>query len=107
MKFLSNLDPEKKSNILKYTGIAVLVFTLFTLVSVVSYLFTWQADQSLMSHPDMMEKGVQVENWGGSWDTGGAAFLFPDVSDWGPLPLSSCLEPWHIGCSSGTGTSVC
>jgi len=65
MKFLSNLDPEKKSNILKYTGIAVLVFTLFTLVSVVSYLFTWQADQSLMSHPDMMEKGVQVENWGG------------------------------------------
>ena len=65
MKFLSNLDPEKKSNILKYTGIAVLVFTLFTLVSVASYLFTWQADQSLMSHPDMMEKGVQVENWGG------------------------------------------
>ena len=65
MKFFSNLDPEKKSNILKYTGIAVLVFALFTLVSVISYLFTWQADQSLMSHPDMMEKGVQVENWGG------------------------------------------
>ena len=54
-----------KSNILKYTGIAVLVFALFTLISALSYLFTWQADQSLMSHPEMMDKGVDVENWGG------------------------------------------
>ena len=59
------MDPDKKSNILKYTGIAVLVFALFTLISTVSYLFTWQMDQSLMSHPDMMGKGVDVENWGG------------------------------------------
>lgn len=59
------MDPDRKSNILKYTGIAVLVFALFTLISTVSYLFTWQMDQSLMSHPDMMEKGVDVANWGG------------------------------------------
>ena len=55
----------KKSNILKYTGIAVLVFALFTLISSVSYLFTWHADQSLLSNPEMMEKGVEVKNWGG------------------------------------------
>lgn len=59
------LDPQKKSNILKYTGLAVAVFTLFTFVSVASYLFTWQSDQSLMSHPDMMDKGVEVANLGG------------------------------------------
>ena len=64
-RFFSEMDPDKKSNILKYTGIAVLVFALFTLISTVSYLFTWQMDQSLMSHPDMMGKGVDVENWGG------------------------------------------
>ena len=64
-RFFSDMDPDKKSNILKYTGIAVLVFALFTLISTVSYLFTWQMDQSLMSHPDMMGKGVDVENWGG------------------------------------------
>ncbi len=64
-RFFSDMDPDKKSNILRYTGIAVLVFALFTLISSVSYLFTWQADQSLLSHPDLMDKGVDIENWGG------------------------------------------
>lgn len=59
------IDPQKKSNILKYAGLAVAVFTLFTFVSIVSYLFTWQEDQSLMSDPDMMDKGVEVSNLGG------------------------------------------
>ena len=63
--FFSDMDPVKKSNILKYTGVAVFVFTLFTLLATMSYLFTWRADQSLMSHPDMMDKGVGVANWGG------------------------------------------
>ena len=64
-KFFIDIDPDKKSNILKYTGIAVLVFALFTLISTLSYLFTWQADQSLLSNPEMMDKGVEVQNWGG------------------------------------------
>ena len=63
--FFSDMDVEKKSNLLKYSGIAVLVFALFTLVSVCSYLFTWQADQSLMSHPDMMDRGVEFSNLAG------------------------------------------
>ena len=74
-KFSYKLDKEKKSNILKYTGIAVLVFTLFTLVSTLSYLFTWQADQSLMSRPDMMDKTVDVANWGGKLGYRWSAFL--------------------------------
>ena len=64
-RFFSEIDPDKKSSILKYTGIAVLVFALFTLLSSVSYLFTWQADQSLLTDPEMMAKGTDVENWGG------------------------------------------
>ena len=74
-KFSYKLDKEKKSNVLKYTGIAVLVFTLFTLVSTLSYLFTWQADQSLMSRPDMMDKTVDVANWGGKLGYRWSAFL--------------------------------
>ena len=73
--FFSDMDVEKKSNVLKYSGIAVLVFALFTLVSVVSYLFTWQADQSLMSHPDMMDRGVEVANWAGKIGYKWASFL--------------------------------
>lgn len=63
--FFSGMDSDKKSNILKYTGMVVMVFALLTLVSTISYLFTWEADQSLLSTPDMMDKAVDVNNWGG------------------------------------------
>ena len=63
--FFTDMDAEKKSNILKYSGIAVMVFALFSFVSVLSYLFTWSTDQSLMSHPEMMDRGVEVANWAG------------------------------------------
>ena len=63
--FFTDMDQEKKSNILKYSGIAVMVFAIFTLVSIFSYLFTWSTDQSLMSHQDMMDNGVEVANWAG------------------------------------------
>ena len=73
--FFNDIDEEQKSNILKYSGIAVLVFALFTFVSVFSYLFTWSADQSLMSHPDMMDKGVDVANWAGKAGYKWSSFL--------------------------------
>ena len=63
--FFSSLTPEKKSALLKYTGLTVFVLTMFTLVSTVSYLFTWDADQSLLAHPEMVDKNVEVANLGG------------------------------------------
>ncbi len=63
--FFSDMTPERKSNILKYTGVAVAVLAAFSFISVVSYLFTWKADQSLMADPAMMDKGVEVANWAG------------------------------------------
>lgn len=73
--FFSGMDPERKSNLLRYTGTAVFVFTLFTLLSVVSYLFTWDADQSLLANPEMMDKGVDVANWGGKFGYRWSHFL--------------------------------
>ena len=69
------IDLDKKSTLLKYSGIAVLVFALFSFVAVLSYLFTWQADQSLMCHPEMMDKGVEVSNWAGKLGYRWASFL--------------------------------
>ena len=63
--FFSSLTPEKKSAVLKYTGLTVFVLALFTLVSTVSYLFTWDTDQSLLAHPEMVDKTVEVANLGG------------------------------------------
>ena len=63
--FFSNIDPDKKSQILKITGLVVAIFTIFTFVASVSYLMTWQEDQSLMSSSDMLDKDVEVANAAG------------------------------------------
>ena len=63
--FFSGMDEVKKSNFFKISGSVVAVFALFTLISAVSYLFTWKVDQSLLMHPEMMDKNVEVANWAG------------------------------------------
>ena len=73
--FFSSLTQDKKSTILKYAGLTVFVLALFTLISTVSYLFTWEADQSLLSHPDMVDKNVEVSNWGGKIGYRWSSFL--------------------------------
>jgi len=83
--FFSGMSPEKKSNVLKYTGIAVGVFALFTFVSIVSYLFTWETDRNLMVHPDMMDKGVEVANWAGKIGYLWSNFLVADCFGLGSL----------------------
>ena len=42
-----NMSRETRSSLLKYAGIAVGVLAVFTLVSTVSYLFTWTVDHSI------------------------------------------------------------
>ena len=73
--FFSGMDQDTKSVILKGLGLLVGVFTVFTLVATVSYLFTWSADQSLMSQPDMMDKSVDVANAAGKTGYSWAHFL--------------------------------
>ena len=85
--FFSDIDADKKSNILKYAGIIVMVFTVLTLLSTVSYLFTWEADQSLLSQPDMMDKGVEVENMGGKIGFRWSRFLVARCFGLGSLAL--------------------
>ena len=73
--FLSDMNPDTKSVILKGLGLLVAVFTVFTFVASLSYLFTWKADQSLMCNPDMMDKVVDVANAGGKMGYRWADFL--------------------------------
>ena len=85
--FFSDMSQEKKSAICRYCGLAVLFFTLFTLASLVSYLFTWKADQSLLAHPEMMEKGVEVANWGGKLGYRWSEFLISGCFGLGSFAL--------------------
>ena len=85
--FFSSMTPEKKSAILKYAGLTVFVFTLFTFISTFSYLFTWKADQSLFAHPDMLDKAVDVSNWGGKFGYKWSSFLVTDCFGLGSFAL--------------------
>lgn len=64
-RLFAGISEERKSTLIKYAGWALTAFTLYTLVSVGSYLFTWKADQSLLTSPDMLDQAAEVQNWGG------------------------------------------
>ena len=64
MKFLTfwrDMDEDDKVRLVKTTGLVIAVFTIFTLLSIFSYLFTWKADQSLFASP-VGDKTLEVSN---------------------------------------------
>ena len=60
-----HFDVEKYERPIRVAGWFMAVFTLFSLLSVVSYFFTWKLDQSLLLDPEMMDRAVEVSNLGG------------------------------------------
>ena len=85
--FWNRLSDDRKSTLLKYAGWTMAAFAVITLISVLSYLFTWQADQSLLSRPDMMDKNVDVQNWGGKLGYRWSSFLVTDCFGLGSFAL--------------------
>ena len=83
----AGMTQDRKSTLLKYTGWAVAAVTLYVLVSVGSYLFTWKADQSLLTSPDMMSKEVSVLNWGGKTGYDLSHFLVAECFGLGSFAL--------------------
>ena len=83
----AGMTQDRKSTLLKYTGWAVAAVTLYVLVSVGSYLFTWKEDQSLLTSPDMMSKEVSVLNWGGKTGYDRSHFLVAECFGLGSFAL--------------------
>ena len=65
LRFWNSWDDRQKANAVKWTGALIALFALFTLLAMVSYLFTWKQDQSLLRDPGMMDQAVDVANLGG------------------------------------------
>ena len=86
-KRVRKLDKHQKSILLKCSGGAVFGFALFTLVSTLSYLFTWKEDQSLLSQPEMLDRSVDVLNWGGKIGYAWSHFLVSDFLGLGSFVL--------------------
>ena len=58
-------DDEQKSNVIKTVGVCIGVFAALTLLAMVSYIFTWKQDQSILRDPTMMDLDVHADNSGG------------------------------------------
>ena len=46
-------------------GLFFCLFGVYTLVALVSFLFTWAQDQSFLTHPDLFNPAISVDNDGG------------------------------------------
>ena len=57
--------PRGKEALRLILGVFFGIFGVYTLVAMISFLFTWAQDQSLLSHPDIFNPFVPVENGGG------------------------------------------
>lgn len=60
-----DMPEDRRIRLMKVTGLVVAVLAVFTFISVTSYLFTWQSDQSLLSEPQMLDSAVPAHNMGG------------------------------------------
>jgi len=64
-------DTKRKKSLIKdkrlkiIIGIAITVFSVFLLVGMISYLFTWKSDQSFLKDNVFSSPDIRVENWSG------------------------------------------
>lgn len=63
-RFWRNMDDDDKSRLLRIIGLVVALAAVFTLLSTVSYFFTWKADQSSLTSA-VGDTTVEVSNAGG------------------------------------------
>ena len=67
--------PKKRDAFILVGGLLSLAIAVFTLISLISYVFTWADDQSLFMSKDMFEASVETGNEGGKWGLVWASFL--------------------------------
>ncbi len=94
-----HIDPDKADKWMKTGGVLLAILALFTLISVVSYFFTWKTDQSLLLDPDMMDKSEGVANLGGKAGLRWADFLVAKsfgIASLGVVAFISLLAAWML-----------
>jgi DNA segregation ATPase FtsK/SpoIIIE, S-DNA-T family len=65
IRFWKNWDDAQRATAVRVAGLLMAAFTLFSLLSVLSYFFTWQRDQSLLTDPALMDSANTCANLAG------------------------------------------
>ena len=85
--FWKSWDEEQRANYSRFLGVVFAVFFLFSLIALVSYLFTWKPDKSVLGDPMMTDADVHVSNGGGKLGLKWADFLISDCFGLGSFVL--------------------
>ncbi|MBQ0005860.1 MAG: DNA translocase FtsK, partial [Alistipes sp.] len=80
-------DSNARDTVRVMAGLFLSLFTIFCMVSLVSFLFTWIPDQSLEMNPDFLNDSVGASNWGGKLGYKLAAFLFSSLFGFGAFAV--------------------
>ena len=88
MRIWKNWDEEEKAAAVKLTGAFFLVAAIFVFISIVSYLFSWKQDASLLSEGGIMENAT---NAAGSLGFRTGHFLVSELFGIGSLALPIIL----------------
>lgn len=92
--FRIKMSPEGKSLMLRCMGIAILIFAVFSLVSSISYMFTWKEDQSMIAQG--IVSGDHVANLGGSMGLRWGSFLVADFLGFGSFAFIFLLGVYAL-----------
>lgn len=67
LKFWRNWDEEEKASAVRITGFCFLALTAFVAISLISYLFSWKQDMSLLSATDVVSAAEETVNAAGNF----------------------------------------
>lgn len=98
MRIWKNWDEEEKAVAVKLTGAFFLVAAIFVFISIVSYLFSWKQDASLLSGGSIMENAT---NAAGSLGFRTGHFLVSELFGIGSLALLIILFAISVRLLSG------
>lgn len=82
-----NWDEDQKTSAVRIAGALIAVLAVMMIVGSLSYLFSWKADQSLLSTPGMMDPDSPVANGGGKFGYGFGRLLIYRMFGLGSLAL--------------------
>ncbi len=65
MRFWKSWDEKERLTAIRIAGLGVVAITVFVSVSIISYLFHWKTDMSLLTDANALDKTVEVSNIAG------------------------------------------
>ena len=89
------MNQETKKVLRFVCGAAFALLTLFTLYSLITYLFTWNNDQSLLFQDNMMDNVVKAKNGGGKLGFVWSNFLVSKLFGLASVKAAKACSRWN------------